>query len=70
MPKISGFDVCRQIRSTDWGGSVLVIAQTGWGQEQDRSRTREAGFDHHVVKPLDLEALSALFNRRQSPRAA
>ena len=70
MPKISGFDVCRQIRSTDWGGSVLIIAQTGWGQEQDRSRTREAGFDHHLVKPLDLEALSALFNRRQSPRAA
>jgi PAS domain S-box-containing protein len=66
MPKINGFDVCRQIRSTDWGGSVLVIAQTGWGQEQDRSRTREAGFDHHLVKPVDLDALTELFNRRQA----
>ncbi|MDM0073642.1 PAS domain-containing protein [Variovorax sp. J2P1-59] len=66
MPKLNGYDVCRQIRAFEWGRGVLVIAQTGWGQEQDRLRTREAGFDHHVVKPVDLDALIALVDRHQA----
>lgn len=64
MPRVSGYEVCRQIRATAWGGDVIVIAQTGWGQAQDRDRTRAAGFDHHVVKPIELGALLALFERR------
>jgi CheY-like chemotaxis protein len=43
---------------------MTLIAQTGWGQDEDRRRTREAGFDHHVLKPIDPGALLALFPRR------
>ena len=41
-------------------GDALIIALTGWGQEEDRRRSREAGFDHHLVKPVDLQALESL----------
>ncbi len=61
MPELNGYDVCRRLRGESWAGSVTIIAQTGWGQEDDRRRTREAGFDHHLVKPLDPAALMALF---------
>ena len=43
---------------------MTLIAQTGWGQEEDRRRTREAGFDHHVVKPIEPGALGVLFKHR------
>jgi len=65
MPKLNGYEACRRIRSTDWGRRITVIAQTGWGQDEDRRRTREAGFDHHVLKPVDPGALVALFPQRQ-----
>ena len=64
MPKLNGYDACRRIRSTAWGRQMTLIAQTGWGQDEDRRRTREAGFDHHVLKPIDPSALLALFPRR------
>jgi CheY-like chemotaxis protein len=60
MPKLDGFAVCRGIRERPWGSPVRLIAQSGWGQEEDRRRTAEAGFDHHIVKPIDPEALEAL----------
>jgi CheY-like chemotaxis protein len=60
MPKLDGFAVCRGIRGMPWGSSVRLIAQSGWGQEEDRRRTADAGFDHHIVKPIDPEALEAL----------
>ena len=60
MPGLNGLDVCRRIRAAPWGRAMRVIAQTGWGQGEDRQRTRGAGFDHHVVKPIDVEALDAL----------
>ena len=63
MPELNGYDVCRHIRARPWGKTMTVIAQTGWGQEEDRRRTRDAGFDHHIVKPIDLAALVALFPR-------
>ncbi len=53
MPKLSGYEVCRRIRQQEWGRQIPVIALTGWGQEQDRKRTTEAGFNHHLVKPAD-----------------
>jgi len=65
MPKLNGYEACRRIRSTDWGRRITVIAQTGWGQDEDRRRTREAGFDHHVLKPVDPGALVALFPQRR-----
>ncbi|HYE88503.1 MAG TPA: ATP-binding protein [Vicinamibacterales bacterium] len=60
MPKLNGFEVCKRIRQQPWGGSVLIIAQTGWGQEQDRQRTVNAGFDAHLTKPVDPDAVHDL----------
>jgi signal transduction histidine kinase/CheY-like chemotaxis protein len=60
MPEMDGFDVARRIRSTAGGAHLLLIALTGWGQEHDKERARVAGFDHHVVKPPDIQALRDL----------
>ena len=64
MPKLNGYEACRRIRATAWGRRITLIAQTGWGQDEDRRRTRDAGFDHHVLKPIDPGALVALFPAR------
>ena len=53
MPQVNGYDACRRIRSQPWGDAMCLVALTGWGQAQDRRRTEEAGFDHHLVKPVD-----------------
>jgi PAS domain S-box-containing protein len=58
MPGLNGYDACRLIREQPWGKDMVLIAQTGWGQDGDRRRAREAGFDDHLVKPLDQSALS------------
>ncbi len=60
MPVQDGYATCRRIRAQDWGHAMVLIAQTGWGQPQDRLRTRDAGFDHHLVKPISLAALTSL----------
>ena len=52
MPKMDGYETARQTRSRPWGKNVMLIALTGWGQQQDRQRTAEVGFDHHLVKPV------------------
>ncbi len=57
LPKLNGYDACRRIRQEPWGQGMVIVAATGWGQEEDRRRSREAGFDHHMVKPVDLAAL-------------
>ena len=57
LPKLNGYEVCRRIREQPWGKSVVLIALTGWGQDDDRRRSREAGFDHHMVKPVHPHAL-------------
>lgn len=67
MPKLNGYDVCERIRATTWGKEVLIIAVSGWGQEQDRSRSRHAGFDHHMVKPVNFEALTQVLLERSNP---
>ncbi len=61
MPELNGYEACRRIREASWGRSMVLIAQTGWGQEEDRRRTQDAGFDHHIVKPIDPDALDAVF---------
>jgi CheY-like chemotaxis protein len=60
MPRMDGYEVSRRIRATTRHAGVLLIALTGWGQEQDRRRSREAGFDHHLVKPPDVGRLHQL----------
>jgi CheY-like chemotaxis protein len=59
MPGMDGYEVARRLRQRD-GRGLLIVALTGWGQEEDRRRTREAGFDHHLVKPADPAELRLL----------
>ncbi|HEY2398822.1 MAG TPA: response regulator [Steroidobacteraceae bacterium] len=63
MPKLDGYEVARRIRAQPWGRRITLVALTGWGQESDRRRSGEAGFDSHLVKPLDLDKLTALLER-------
>lgn len=63
MPKLSGFDVCRRIREQPWGRQMVLIAVTGWGEEEVRARVTEAGFDHQLVKPIDPQQLARLLER-------
>ena len=60
LPGRSGHEVCRHLRAQPWGAGILVVAQTGWGQRADRERSRTAGFDLHLVKPVDPVELAAL----------
>jgi DNA-binding response OmpR family regulator len=57
LPKLNGYLVCRQIRQSEWGSQLAVIAVTGWSQEADFIRSIEAGFDAHLVKPVGGEDL-------------
>lgn len=52
MPRMDGYEACRRLREQPWGAAVRVIAVTGWGQEHDRRRSQQAGFDQHLVKPV------------------
>jgi CheY-like chemotaxis protein len=60
MPEVDGFETARRLRAEPWGRELALVALTGWGQDSDRSKTREAGFDHHLVKPVNLRSLEAL----------
>jgi CheY-like chemotaxis protein len=59
MPRMNGYEAARRIREA-LGSSVVLVALTGWGQDEDKRRSREAGFNHHLTKPPDPEALEAL----------
>jgi CheY-like chemotaxis protein len=59
---MNGYEVARAIRSGYPGNPVVIVALTGWGQEEDRRRSHEAGFDHHLVKPAEIEALQDLLS--------
>jgi PAS domain S-box-containing protein len=63
MPRLSGYDAARRIREMSEGPCPMLIAVTGWGQESDRRRTKEAGFDLHLVKPIDFHALQEALGR-------
>ena len=60
MPKINGYEACRQIRVLPGGAAMTVIAVTGWGQPEDKRSSQDAGFDQHLVKPVDPQALADL----------
>jgi CheY-like chemotaxis protein len=62
MPGMDGYELARRMRAESWGKAALLIALTGWGQDQHRRRSQEAGFDRHMIKPADAEALRAVLN--------
>ena len=68
LPRLNGYDAARRIRELPGGREVLLIAVTGWGQDGDRQRSKEAGFDHHLVKPVDPAALANSWPRSHVPR--
>ena len=62
LPGMSGYEICRRLRDRPGGDDLVIFAQTGWGQDEDRRRTQEAGFDYHFVKPVDPAELLARLN--------
>ncbi len=64
MPVMNGYDACRALRAKDWGKTVQIIALTGWGQDEDRRKTKDAGFDGHLVKPVDHGELMRLLAKK------
>jgi len=62
LPTLNGYEVARRIREQPWGKEIVLIALTGWGQEEDRRKSQEAGFDGHLVKPVNYPALMALLS--------
>lgn len=63
MPNLNGYQTAQRIREESWGSSILLVALTGWGQEQDRRQAAEAGFDRHLVKPADPQIIGALMGQ-------
>ena len=70
LPRLNGYEACRRIRQQPWGKDLMLVALTGWGQEEDRHRSREAGFDAHMVKPVDHDALTQLLASRPPRKSA
>jgi CheY-like chemotaxis protein len=68
MLGINGYEVARRIRREPWGHKTILIAHTGWCRPEDRQRAAAAGFDHHVTKPIDPDALLALFPSTSAAR--
>ncbi|MEP7271439.1 MAG: ATP-binding protein, partial [Acidobacteriota bacterium] len=67
LPKLNGYDAARRIRAETWGKSMVLVALTGWGQDEDRQKSREAGFNAHVVKPVDHAVLTTLLASLSKP---
>ncbi len=70
MPNMNGYELAKRIRDQANGKDVMLIAITGWGQEVDRLHSQSAGFDYHLVKPVDLDQLQELLDKRLSHVAA
>jgi len=60
LPKLNGYEACRQIRQQPWGKDIVIVALTGWGQDEDRRKSQEAGFDGHLIKPVEHAVLTKL----------
>jgi CheY-like chemotaxis protein len=63
MPKLTGYDAARAIREQPWGREAVLVAVSGWGEEEDRRTALEAGFDHHLTKPVNPAFFEALLSR-------
>jgi len=60
LPKLNGYQVAKTIRAESWGNNIVLVALTGWGQEEDRAQSKTAGFDEHLVKPVNFDGLMTL----------
>jgi CheY-like chemotaxis protein len=60
LPDMNGYELARRVRQLPGGAAMTLIATTGWGQQKDRERAFDAGFDHHLTKPVDFEMLRSL----------
>jgi len=69
MPKLNGYETARRIRAQPWAEQVVLVAVTGYGQEEDRQKARDAGFDHHMVKPIDASLLMATLANLAEPQS-
>ena len=65
LPKLNGYEAARKIREQPWGKNIVMVALTGWGQDEDRQKSKEAGFNGHLVKPVELTALMKLLAELQ-----
>jgi CheY-like chemotaxis protein len=70
MPGMNGLDTARALRQEPWGRNVLLIAITGWGQAEDKRQTHDAGFDHHLVKPVRAVDIDGLLSTPERPPLA
>jgi len=62
MPRMNGYDACARIREQPWGREPLIVALTGWGQQEDKTRSKAAGFDRHLVKPVEPRTLEQMID--------
>ncbi|HEX5056626.1 MAG TPA: response regulator, partial [Gammaproteobacteria bacterium] len=67
LPKLNGYETARRIREQQHDKRSFLVAMTGWGQEEDRRRSREAGFNAHIVKPVDPDTLTRLLAGLDAP---
>jgi CheY-like chemotaxis protein len=68
LPRINGYDLARWLRQQPQLREITLIAQTGWGREKDRKQARDAGYDHHLVKPIDPQQLAAILSQSGTMR--
>lgn len=69
MPRLNGYDAARRIRQQPWASDIVMVATTGWGKDEDRRRSKEAGFDYHLVKPIGISAVEELLASPVRPQA-
>jgi PAS domain S-box-containing protein len=68
LPRLNGYEVCRRVRAQPWGRDMMLIALTGWGQEEDRRTSDAAGFDGHLVKPVEYATLTTMVDSLAAAR--
>ena len=64
MPRMDGYEAARRLRQAAWSAETVLVALTGWGQDEDKRCSEEAGFDHHLIKPVDPTALERLLGKQ------
>jgi two-component system, chemotaxis family, CheB/CheR fusion protein len=67
MPEMDGYEVARRLRHEPWGKEITIVALTGWGQDEHRRLTKDAGFDRHLIKPVDVSSIEAVLGESQEP---